>query len=43
MGERRDKTSRQIQSPNPFAGEKLDMDAIWRARDRFFPAPSKRK
>jgi hypothetical protein len=27
----------------PFTGEKLDMDAIWRARDRFFPPPSKRK
>jgi WD40 repeat protein/GTPase SAR1 family protein len=30
---RRDKTSRQI----VFVGEKLDMEAVWKARDKFFP------
>lgn len=30
---RKDKTSRQI----VFAGEKLDMEAMWRVRDGFFP------
>jgi DNA-directed RNA polymerase subunit RPC12/RpoP len=30
---RRDKTSRQI----VFAGEKLDMEAVWKVRDQFFP------
>jgi hypothetical protein len=30
---RRDKTSRQI----VFAGEKLDMEAVWKVRDKFFP------
>jgi len=35
---RSDKTSRQI----IFDGEKLDMDAMWRVRDHFFP-PSRRK
>jgi GTPase SAR1 family protein len=30
---RKDKTSRQI----VFEGERLDMQAVWKARDRFFP------
>lgn len=30
---RRDKASRQI----VFAGEKLDMEAVWKVRDKFFP------
>jgi hypothetical protein len=33
LKERQDKTSRQI----VFAGERLDMQAVWRLRDRFFP------
>jgi WD40 repeat protein/DNA-directed RNA polymerase subunit RPC12/RpoP len=36
---RSDKTSRQI----IFEGEKLDMDAMWRARDRFFPASNRKQ
>lgn len=36
---RADKTSRQI----IFAGEKLDMEALWRVRDRFFPVQANRK
>jgi TIR domain/Domain of unknown function (DUF4365)/Ras of Complex, Roc, domain of DAPkinase/WD domain, G-beta repeat len=39
LRKRDDKTSRQI----VFAGEKLDMEAMWRVRDRFFPAPVNRK
>jgi WD40 repeat protein/RNase P subunit RPR2 len=34
---RRDKTSRQI----IFDGEKLDMEAVWKVRDRFFPLAPK--
>jgi WD40 repeat protein/DNA-directed RNA polymerase subunit RPC12/RpoP len=30
---RKDKTSRQI----PFTGEKLDLEAVWKVRDEFFP------
>ncbi|HEY3568663.1 MAG TPA: TIR domain-containing protein [Thermoanaerobaculia bacterium] len=33
LKERKDKTSRQI----VFEGERLDMQAVWRLRDRFFP------
>src|SRR3954470_21363868 len=33
LKEREDKTSRQI----VFEGERLDMQAVWRLRDRFFP------
>jgi WD40 repeat protein/GTPase SAR1 family protein len=33
LKKRRDKTSRQI----IFAGEKLDMEAVWKVRDKFFP------
>jgi GTPase SAR1 family protein len=33
LKERKDKTSRQI----VFAGERLDMQAVWKLRDRFFP------
>lgn len=33
LKERRDKKTRQI----VFAGEKLDFEAMWRARDQFFP------
>lgn len=36
---RKDKNSRQI----VFAGEKLDMEAVWKVRDGFFPAPLNRK
>jgi len=36
---RRDKTSRQI----VFAGEKLDMEALWKARDQFFPPKSQKR
>lgn len=32
---RKDKTSRQI----IFAGERLDMQAVWKLRDRFYPPP----
>ena len=32
---RKDKTSRQI----VFEGERLDMQAVWRLRDRFWPPP----
>ncbi|MEO6751658.1 MAG: hypothetical protein ABIP85_07755 [Chthoniobacteraceae bacterium] len=35
---RKDKKSRQI----IFDAEKLDMEAVWKARDEFFP-PSKQK
>ena len=35
---RKDKKSRQI----IFTGEKLDMEAVWKVRDEFFP-PSKQK
>jgi len=33
---RREKTSRQV----VFEGEKLDMEAVWKARDGFFPLAS---
>ncbi len=33
LKEREDKTSRQV----VFEGERLDMQAVWRLRDRFFP------
>jgi WD40 repeat protein/GTPase SAR1 family protein/DNA-directed RNA polymerase subunit RPC12/RpoP len=33
LKKRKDKTSRQI----IFAGEKLDMEAVWKVRDQFFP------
>ena len=33
LQKRKDKTSRQIL----FAGEKLDMEAVWKVRDQFFP------
>jgi DNA-directed RNA polymerase subunit RPC12/RpoP len=36
---RRDKKSRQI----VFAGEKLDMEALWKARDQFFPPGSQKR
>jgi hypothetical protein len=36
---RADKTSRQI----IFDGEKLDMEAVWKVRDKFFPQPAIRK
>lgn len=36
---RKDKSSRQI----IFEGEKLDMEAVWKVRDDFFPPPQKRK
>src|SRR6266478_2353745 len=36
---RKDKHSRQIL----FAGQKLDMNAVWKVRDDFFPAPKTRK
>ncbi len=37
--ERSDKSSQQI----PFVGEKLDMEAVWKVRDQFFPKPQRRK
>ena len=33
LKERKNKKSRQI----VFQGEKLDMEAVWKARDEFFP------
>ena len=36
---RKDKKSRQI----IFAGEKLDMEAVWKVRDGFFPKPPNRR
>ncbi len=36
---RKDKESRQI----IFDGEKLDMEAVWKVRDGFFPPPSNRR
>lgn len=36
---RKDKQSRQI----IFKGEKLDMDAVWRVRDQFFPPTSQKR
>ena len=33
LKDRKDKTSRQI----VFKGERLDMQAVWKLRDRFFP------
>lgn len=39
LKDRSDKTSRQIS----FTGEKLDMEAVWRVRDQFFPKLQKRK
>ncbi len=33
LKDREDKTSRQI----VFEGERLDMQAVWKLRDRFFP------
>lgn len=39
LRERTDKTSRQI----PFTGEKLDMEAVWKVRDQFFPKLQARK
>ena len=36
---RKDKKSRQI----IFAGEKLDMEAVWKVRDDFFPVAKARK
>jgi hypothetical protein len=36
---RKDKTSRQI----VFTGEKLDMEAVWKVRDQFFPAAREKK
>jgi WD40 repeat protein/GTPase SAR1 family protein len=35
LKQRKDKTSRQI----VFAGERLDMQAVWKLRDRFFSPP----
>ena len=39
LKERPDKKSRQI----PFTGEKLDMEAVWKVRDQFFPKVQQRK
>jgi hypothetical protein len=39
LNERTDKTSRQIS----FTGEKLDMQAVWKVRDQFFPESQQRK
>ena len=36
---RKDKNSRQI----IFQGEKLDMEAVWKVRDAFFPQAMRRK
>jgi hypothetical protein len=36
---RHDRTSRQI----IFEGEKLDMEAVWKARDEFFPPKVQRQ
>lgn len=36
---RKDKKSRQI----VFEGEKLDMEAVWKVRDQFFPKVKTRK
>lgn len=36
---RQDKSSHQI----IFTGEKLDMEAMWKLRDEFFPAAKARK
>ena len=36
---RQDQESRQI----IFQGEKLDMEAVWKARDRFFPPSSQKR
>ena len=36
---RKDKESRQV----VFAGEKLDMEAVWKVRDQFFPKTKTRK
>ena len=39
LKERPDKTSRQI----VFSGEKLDMEAVWKVRDEFFPPKDQRR
>jgi hypothetical protein len=39
LKERSNKTTRQI----PFTGEKLDMEALWKVRDQFFPKLQQRK
>jgi WD40 repeat protein len=39
LKDRPDKNSRQI----PFTGEKLDMEAVWKVRDQFFPKIQQRK
>jgi hypothetical protein len=39
LKERKEKQSRQI----IFAGEKLDMEAMWKVRDHFFPAKIQRR
>jgi GTPase SAR1 family protein len=39
LNERKDKNSSQI----VFAGEKLDMEAVWKVRDEFFPPERKKK
>jgi hypothetical protein len=35
LKKRKDKTSRQI----IFEGERLDMQAVWKLRDQFYPPP----
>jgi hypothetical protein len=35
----KDKKSRQI----IFSGEKLDMEAVWKVRDQFFPPTTQKK
>jgi len=39
LKDRKDKKSRQI----IFTGEKLDMEAVWKVRDQFFPAKTQRQ
>ena len=39
LKDRQDKESRQIL----FTGEKLDMEAVWKVRDQFFPKVKTRK
>ncbi len=39
LKKRKDKASRQIL----FAGEKLDMESVWKVRDQFFPLKSQKR
>jgi hypothetical protein len=39
LNDRKDKKSRQI----IFTGEKLDMEAVWKVRDQFFPGKPRRR